>query len=116
MIIKFKIVIGGYVIMDQLKHHIFVCTSSRINGKQQGVCFSKKSVDIVSGFMEEIEDRDLNDEVKVTNTGCFGMCAQGPIVVVYPEGVWYGGVTPDDVEEIMDKHIEGGEIVERLKI
>ncbi|BAH05424.1 2Fe-2S ferredoxin [Clostridium kluyveri] len=98
------------------KYHIFVCTSSRVNGKQQGFCFSKESVDIVSEFMEEVESRDLSGEVMVTNTGCFGICNRGPIVVVYPEGIWYGGVTAEDVEEIMDKHIEEGEVVKRLQI
>jgi (2Fe-2S) ferredoxin len=98
------------------KYHIFVCTSCRVNGKQQGFCYSKKSVEVVNAFMEEIESRDLSGEVMMTNTGCFGICSQGPIVVVYPEGVWYGGVTPEDVEEIMDKHIEGGEVVKRLQI
>ncbi|MBC2581477.1 2Fe-2S ferredoxin [Clostridium sp. DJ247] len=98
------------------KHHIFVCTSCRPNGKQQGFCHSQKAVDIVNEFMEEIDSRDLSGDVMLTNTGCFGICSQGPIVVVYPEGVWYGAVTSDDVEEIMDKHIEGGEVVTRLQI
>jgi (2Fe-2S) ferredoxin len=98
------------------KYHIFVCTSCRVNGKQQGLCYSKDSVQIVNNFMEEIDERDLSSEVMVTNTGCFGVCSSGPIVVVYPEGTWYGNVSPDDVEEIVEKHIEGGEIVTRLQI
>jgi (2Fe-2S) ferredoxin len=102
--------------MVDLKHHIFICTSCRTNGKQQGFCFSQGAVDLVGKFMEEIDGRDLSGEVMVTNTGCFGICSKGPIVVVYPEGIWYGAVTEDDVEEIMEKHIEGGEIVTRLKI
>jgi (2Fe-2S) ferredoxin len=64
--------------------------------------------------MEEIEGRELNGEVFINNTGCFGVCEKGPIVVVYPDNVWYGSVTPDDVPEIMDQHIEGGKAVERL--
>jgi (2Fe-2S) ferredoxin len=67
-------------------------------------------------FMEEIEDRELGGEVFINNTGCFGICEKGPIVVVYPDNVWYGSVTPDDVEEILDEHIEGGNVVERLVI
>ncbi|MEQ8155855.1 MAG: 2Fe-2S ferredoxin [Clostridiaceae bacterium] len=98
------------------KYHIFVCASCRINGTQKGYCHSKDSVSIIQRFMEEIDDRDLSSEVMVTNTGCFAICDKGPIVVIYPEGTWYGSVTPDDVEEIMDKHIEGGEKVERLLI
>jgi len=69
-------------------------------------------------FMEEIEDRELGNDVYITNTGCFGICfgicEKGPIVVVYPDNVWYGSVTPDDVAEILDEHIEGGTIVDRL--
>ncbi|MDT8717417.1 (2Fe-2S) ferredoxin domain-containing protein [Clostridium sp. 19966] len=102
--------------MVEIKHHIFVCTSCRLNGKQQGFCVSNASTEVVAKFMEEIQDRDLSSEVMLTNTGCFGVCDKGPIVVVYPEGVWYGAVTEDDVEEIMDSHIEEGNVVERLKI
>ena len=98
------------------KYHIFVCASCRINGTQKGFCHSKDSVSILQRFIEEVDDRDLSGEVMITNTGCFSICDKGPIVVVYPEGTWYGGVTADDVEDIMDTHIEGGEKVERLLI
>ncbi len=64
--------------------------------------------------MEEIEERGIGGEVFLTNTGCFGICEKGPIVVVYPDNIWYGSVTPDDVREILDTHIEGGKPVERL--
>ncbi|MDU2064441.1 MAG: 2Fe-2S ferredoxin [Sporomusaceae bacterium] len=102
--------------MNKPKQHIFVCTSSRVNGQQKGYCHSKDGVQIVANFLEEIEQRDLGGEVFVSNTGCFGICSQGPIVVVYPDNVWYGAVTPDDVEEIMDQHIEGGTPVARLTL
>ncbi len=85
-------------------------------GQQKGYCHSKDSVEIVAKFMEEIDDRDLGGEVFVTNTGCFGICEKGPIVVVYPDNVWYGSVTPGDVEDIMDEHIEGDGAVKRLEI
>jgi len=98
------------------KHHIFVCTSCRINGQQKGYCFQKDSVKIVQKFMEEIDDRELSGEVMITNTGCFGICEKGPVVVVYPEGVWYGNVTINDVEKIMEQHIEGNEKVAELVI
>lgn len=102
--------------MNKPKKHIFVCTSSRITGQQKGFCHTKDGVEIVNAFMEEIEDRDLGGEIFVSNTGCFGLCEKGPIVVVYPDNVWYGSVTPDDVEEIMEEHIEGGNVVKRLEI
>jgi (2Fe-2S) ferredoxin len=98
------------------KYHVFVCTSCRINGVQKGFCYSKGSVNLVQRFMEEIDDRDLSSEVMVTNTGCFGICDKGPVVVVYPEGTWYGNVTEDDVERIVEEHLEGGKKVEDLVI
>ncbi len=98
------------------KYHIFVCTSCRINGVQKGFCFSKDSVDIVQKFMEEAGDRDLSGDVMITNTGCFGICDKGPVAVVYPEGIWYGNLTEDDVETIMEQHIENGIPVKELMI
>lgn len=102
--------------MVQPKYHVFICTSCRINGQQKGYCYSKGSVDIVQRFMEEIEDRGLSGDVVINNTGCFGICDKGPIVVVYPEGVWYGKVTDDDVERIFDEHFEAGSPVRDLII
>ncbi|OEH84642.1 2Fe-2S ferredoxin [Desulfuribacillus stibiiarsenatis] len=102
--------------MDKPKKHIFVCSSSRINGQQKGFCHSKDSVNLVETFMEELMDRGISGEVMVTNTGCLAICEKGPIVIVYPENIWYGNVSDDDVEEILDEHIEGGKPVERLMI
>ncbi len=102
--------------MESPKYHVFVCTSCRINGVQKGYCHSKNSVDIVQKFMELIDEFGLGSDVMVTNTGCFGICEKGPVVVVYPEATWYGNVTVDDVEEIVESHFEGGTVVERLKI
>lgn len=102
--------------MVQLKYHVFICTSCRVNGQQKGLCFSKSSVDIVQRFMEAIEDNDLSSEVMVTNTGCFGICDKGPVAVVYPEGVWYGGLTEDSVEKIVEQHLLQGIEVEEYMI
>ena len=102
--------------MQKPKYHVFVCTRSRINGQQKGFCHSKSAVGIVQAFMEEVESRELTDEVMITNTGCFGICSQGPIVVVYPEGVWYKEVSIEDVPEIVESHFENGQKVERLEI
>lgn len=98
------------------KYHVFVCASSRINGTQMGACLNKKAVNLVQKFMQEIEDRDITSDCMVTNTGCFGICDKGPIAVVYPEGTWYGNLDEDKVEEICEKHLEGGTPVEEYKI
>lgn len=102
--------------MIQAKYHVFICTSCRINGQQKGYCYQKGSVDIVQAFMQEVEERELSGEVIINNTGCFGICEKGPIVVVYPEGVWYGNVQVEDVERIFDEHFEGGVPVKELMI
>ena len=102
--------------MNKPKYHILVCTSSRANGTQKGFCHTKASVDIINNFMEEIEDRGLGGEVIVSNTGCLALCDKGPVVVIYPDNIWYGGVTADDVEEIIGEHIEGGQVVKRLEL
>jgi (2Fe-2S) ferredoxin len=73
-------------------------------------------VDILQKFIELIEDADLTSQVMINNTGCFGICDKGPVVVIYPEGTWYGNVTEDDVETIVEQHIGGGKVVEELLI
>jgi (2Fe-2S) ferredoxin len=102
--------------MNKPSRHIFICTSSRPTGQQKGMCHTKEGVALMMKFMEEVEERDLGGEVFVTNTGCFGICEKGPVVVVYPDNVWYANVSIDDVEEIMDEHIDGGSPVSRLEI
>ncbi len=102
--------------MIQPKYHLFVCTSCRPNGVQKGLCFTKGSPQIIQRFMEEIEDRGLSSDVMVTNTGCLSVCEKGPVAVVYPEGVWYGNITEDDVSRIVEEHFENGNPVEDLMI
>ncbi len=102
--------------MQKPKYHVFICSSSRITGQQKGFCHSKDSVAVIQKFMEEIEGRELGGEIMITNTGCMGICSMGPVVVVYPEGVWYREVTVDDVEEIVEEHLENGRVVSRLEV
>jgi (2Fe-2S) ferredoxin len=66
-------------------------------------------------FTEALMERDLENEVMVTSTGCVGLCEKGPIVMIYPGQVWYGEVTEDDIDDILDA-LEKGEIVDRLSI
>ncbi|MDD3370149.1 MAG: (2Fe-2S) ferredoxin domain-containing protein [Lachnospiraceae bacterium] len=102
--------------MEKPNKHILVCTSCRLNGVQKGACFSKNAVEIVDSFLTAIEDEGLSDEVMVSNTGCFNMCTQGPIAVVYPDNIWYGHVTPEVAERIVKEHILEGKVVDEFVI
>ena len=77
-------------------------------------CTSSNSELIISRLKEEIAVRGLDKEVNVVRTGCFGLCALGPIMIVYPEGSFYSRVTPEDVPEIVEEHLLKGRIVKRL--
>ncbi|MCR5800433.1 MAG: 4Fe-4S binding protein [Lachnospiraceae bacterium] len=77
-------------------------------------CLSSDSALIRDVFEKEIKERNLTDKVTVNQVGCFGFCSQGPFVKIYPEDTLYRMVTIDDVEEIIEKDIIGGEVVERL--
>ena len=77
-------------------------------------CTSSGSERIVSALEREIQDNGLSEEVKVIKTGCFGLCALGPIMIVYPEGAFYSMVKPEDIPEIVSEHLLKGRIVTRL--
>ena len=88
------------------RSHILVCGGTG--------CTSSNSERIIQLLEEEIQSRSLQDEVKVIKTGCFGLCALGPIMIVYPEGAFYSRVEPEDIKEIVSEHIEKGRVVKRL--
>lgn len=94
--------------------HIFICTNRRKDDDPKGSCAQKGSEDIRDIFKKELHARGLKTRVRANKSGCLDLCEHGPNVVIYPEGVWYSHVTKDDVIEIIEKHIIGGEVVERL--
>ena len=77
-------------------------------------CTSSGCKSIQQAFAEQLEKNGLTDEIKIVQTGCFGLCALGPVVIVHPEGTFYSRVTADDVAEIVSEHLLKGRIVERL--
>ena len=89
-----------------IRAHVLICGGTG--------CTSSGSHDIQKAFAENIESCGLADEVKLVQTGCFGLCALGPVVIVYPDGTFYSRVTPEDVKEIVEEHLLKGRIVERL--
>lgn len=90
---------------DTREKHILVCRGTG--------CTSSKSPEIIENFRKIIDEKGIQN-VRVIQTGCFGLCAKGPIVIIRPEDTFYAMVTPEDCREIIEKHIEKGEIVERL--
>jgi (2Fe-2S) ferredoxin len=98
------------------RRHIFVCTNLRPEGHPKGCCAEKGSERVRESFKAELEKRGLRGEVRANAAGCLDQCAFGVTVVVYPEGVWYARVKPEDVPEIVDEHIVGGRPVERLRM
>ncbi len=101
--------------MAKFQRHIFVCTNSR-QDDPRGDCTSKGAHEVADAFKKRIHDAGLKRVVRPNKAGCLDQCARGCTVVVYPEQVWYGGVTPADVEEIVESHILRGIPVARLVI
>ena len=88
------------------RSHVLVCGGTG--------CTSSNSPAIIEALEKEIADRGLQEEIKVVRTGCFGLCALGPIMIVYPEGCFYSQVKVSDVPEIVEEHLLKGRIVKRL--
>lgn len=82
----------------------------------RGSCGQKNSVDIRKAMKKEINSCGLKGSVRANSAGCLDQCEKGPTIVIYPEGTWYGGVSVDDVHEIIHSHIIEGKPVERLLI
>ncbi|MDX2187478.1 MAG: (2Fe-2S) ferredoxin domain-containing protein [Opitutaceae bacterium] len=94
--------------MDKPEHHLFVCGSFRANGTPQGNCAKKESLQLVQHLQSEVDERGL-EGVAVAMTGCLNCCVHGPVVIDYPSGNWYKGVTPSVADEILDA-IEAGTV------
>ncbi|MBI5642353.1 MAG: (2Fe-2S) ferredoxin domain-containing protein [Deltaproteobacteria bacterium] len=98
--------------MKPYRLHIFVCQGKR--------CAAKGSEDVLESLKEKIKAAAIKD-VKISKSGCLKVCKEtetegefSPAVVIYPEGVWYRKVAVSDVDEIIEKHVKKGEVVERL--
>ena len=102
--------------MKRFEKHIFVCENKRPDGHPKGCCADKKGVEIRALFKKRLKQLGLSPSIRANAAGCLDACEHGATVVVYPEQIWYGGVTLEDVEQIIEEHLVNNKPVERLQI
>lgn len=102
--------------MSYYKHHVFFCCNQRTNG--EACCNDHGAQDMRDYAKSKVKALGLAGEgrVRVNMAGCLDRCAEGPVIVVYPEEVWYTYVDREDIDEIVTEHLQNGRVVERLKI
>jgi (2Fe-2S) ferredoxin len=93
------------------QYHFFLCNSFRVNGEPQGVCNKKGATDLLQYLQSEIADRGIDAVVSLTS--CLNVCEKGPIMVVYPNELWYHEITEQKIDEILDA-LEAGSPVPSL--
>ena len=99
--------------MEPFRLHLFVCTQPKPEGVPS--CPASGSFAVLDALDRETRARGINHDVQLTTSGCMGLCDEGPVMVVYPAGVWYRRVRPADVCEIVDTHLREGKLVDRLR-
>lgn len=102
--------------MAPFERHIFICGNQRPAGHPRGCCDPAGNTQLQKLFKQKLAERGLKGKIRANQSGCLDQCEHGPNLVIYPEAVWYGGVTLADVDEIVDSHILGGRPVERLRL
>ena len=102
--------------MSAFEHHVFVCTNARPEGAPRPSCTASGTSDVHTALQQAAKAAGLNASVRINKSGCLDQCEHGPTVVVYPEAVWYGNVTPEDAVAIVQEHLVGGQPIERLRI
>ncbi|MDP1569752.1 MAG: (2Fe-2S) ferredoxin domain-containing protein [Vicinamibacterales bacterium] len=102
--------------MAPFERHVFVCGNQREPGHPRGCCDPAAGDGLQKAFKKALAERGLQRRVRANRAGCLDQCEHGPTVVVYPEAVWYGGVTAADVAEIVDEHLVAGRPVARLRL
>lgn len=95
--------------------HVFCCTNVRPKEHPRGSCARKDSVALRDYMKKKAKSLDLG-RVRINASGCLDRCELGPVMVVYPQGVWYKYETEADVDEILETHLKNGDVVERLKL
>jgi len=98
------------------ERHVFVCHNSRPADAPRRSCTSDGKSDLHTRLQQLTKEAGLGGRVRINKSGCLDQCEHGPMVVVYPEAVWYGNVKPEDASSIVEEHLIGGRPVERLRV
>lgn len=101
--------------MAKLQHHIFICQNTREAGHPRGSCCPAGDNALVKPFKAAIKKYGVDSVIRANKSGCLDQCEHGPTVVIYPDAIWYGGVRPEDADEIVAA-ISQGRMVERLAL
>lgn len=102
--------------MPEFTHHVFVCCNQRPAGHPRGCCDPQGSEELRNAFKAELKKHKLGPLVRANSAGCLDQCELGPTVVIYPQGIWYGGVTTADVPRIVAETIVAGQTLDDLLI
>jgi len=102
--------------MPKFTHHIFVCCNRREPSHSRGCCDPDGSEHLRDLFKSEVKRRGLTPLVRANKAGCLDQCECGPTVVIYPQEIWYGGVTDEDVPRIIEETVLNGRVIEELLI
>lgn len=102
--------------MSYFRYHVFFCTNQREPGK--GCCENYKASEAREYAKRRVKDLGIAGKggVRINSAGCLDRCEEGPVIVVYPEGIWYSYVDQEDVDEIIEEHLINGRPVARLQI
>lgn len=96
--------------------HVFCCVNQRAAGHPRGDCSGRGSVDLHAYLKARVKMMPELGNIRINQSGCLDRCELGPVMVIYPEGIWYHYRTQADVDEILERHIQGGMPVERLRL
>lgn len=96
--------------------HIFICVNQRAEGAPRKSCGEAHGMELVDAFKKKLKEKNLPIKLRAQKSGCLDICDFGQTLVVYPEGVFYVGVSLNDVDEIIEEHIVNNRVVERLKL
>ncbi|MEW6508526.1 MAG: (2Fe-2S) ferredoxin domain-containing protein [Bacteroidota bacterium] len=102
--------------MPRFDKHIFICQNKREESHPRGSCLAKGSNEVTEQFRKRLKELGLNSKIRANSSGCLDACEFGTTIVVYPGQIWYGGVTKEDVEEIIQSHVINNIPVDRLII